>query len=93
MFINIGRGDVITEEDLIKALDSDWISAAILDVFVPEPLPSNSRLWLHPKVGSINLFCRLLTKFENYSYQTQSTDVLLKCYNLPQEVTDAHSTV
>lgn len=55
--MNIGRGDVITEEDLIKALDSDWISAAILDVFNAEPLPSNSRLWLHPKVGSVNLYC------------------------------------
>lgn len=75
VFINIGRGDVITEEDLIKALDADWISAAILDVFIAEPLSSNSRLWFHPKVGSVNLFCRTSCKIicRKISYQTQST--------------------
>ncbi|KAK3893062.1 hypothetical protein Pcinc_003108 [Petrolisthes cinctipes] len=50
VLINIGRGDVIGEGDLIKALDYNWLSAAILDVFNTEPLPSNSELWLHPKV-------------------------------------------
>ncbi|XP_042231327.1 glyoxylate/hydroxypyruvate reductase A-like isoform X2 [Homarus americanus] len=50
VFINVGRGDVISEEDLVKALDSGWISAAILDVFSKEPLPKESLLWQHPKV-------------------------------------------
>ncbi|KAK4324405.1 hypothetical protein Pmani_004965 [Petrolisthes manimaculis] len=50
VLIIIGRGDVIGEGDLIKALDYNWLSAAILDVFNTEPLPSNSKLWLHPKV-------------------------------------------
>ena len=51
VFINIGRGDVISGEDLIKALDAGWLSAAILDVFEKEPLPKESGLWRHPKVG------------------------------------------
>lgn len=51
IFINIGRGDVISVEDLIKALDSGWLSAAILDVFEVEPLPKTNSLWTHPKVG------------------------------------------
>lgn len=50
IFINIGRGDVISEEDLIKALDAGWLSAAILDVFEVEPLPKTNSLWTHPKV-------------------------------------------
>lgn len=51
VFINIGRGDVISEGDLITALDAGWVSAAILDVFEVEPLPKESGLWKHPKVG------------------------------------------
>ncbi|XP_066938406.1 glyoxylate/hydroxypyruvate reductase A-like isoform X2 [Macrobrachium rosenbergii] len=50
VFINIGRGDVISEKDIINSLDVGWISAAILDVFDKEPLPTESPLWKHPKV-------------------------------------------
>lgn len=45
VFINIGRGSVIREADLINALEQKWISAAILDVFEKEPLPKESKLW------------------------------------------------
>lgn len=45
VFINVGRGDVIGEGSLLGALDSQWISAAILDVFEVEPLPEESKLW------------------------------------------------
>ena len=44
-FINIGRGDIITNESLITALQQKWISAAFLDVFEQEPLPPSSPLW------------------------------------------------
>ena len=44
MFHNIGREDVI-KESLLNALDSRWISAAILAVFAVEPLPVESGLW------------------------------------------------
>lgn len=44
-FINIGRGDIIDEGGLIKALDESWIDSALLDVFQEEPLPEDSRLW------------------------------------------------
>lgn len=45
VFINVGRGDVISEDSLLAALDNQWISASILDVFEVEPLPERSRLW------------------------------------------------
>jgi len=48
--INIGRGDVVDEEALIRALDEHWIAGAGLDVFVTEPLPTDSRLWELPNV-------------------------------------------
>jgi phosphoglycerate dehydrogenase-like enzyme len=45
VFLNVGRGDVISEDSLLNALDNKWISAAILDVFEIEPLPRESLLW------------------------------------------------
>ncbi|XP_037044284.1 glyoxylate/hydroxypyruvate reductase A-like [Bradysia coprophila] len=50
VLINVGRGTLISEKDIIKAIDNRWISAAILDVFEIEPLPQNSLLWSHPNV-------------------------------------------
>ena len=45
VFINVGRGDVIDEESLMRALDLGFISGAMLDVFQTEPLPPTSTLW------------------------------------------------
>ncbi|KZC05803.1 PREDICTED: glyoxylate/hydroxypyruvate reductase A-like [Dufourea novaeangliae] len=50
VFINIGRGSVIKEADLLNALQQKWISGAILDVFEKEPLPKDSKLWTLPQV-------------------------------------------
>lgn len=48
--LNIGRGDIINEPVLIKALEEKWIAGAGLDVFTTEPLPVLSRLWELPNV-------------------------------------------
>ncbi|OWZ05787.1 Glyoxylate/hydroxypyruvate reductase A [Phytophthora megakarya] len=50
VFINIGRGDVISEKTIINALNKGWLSRAVLDVFETEPLPEDSELWAHPQV-------------------------------------------
>jgi len=48
--INAGRGELITDADLIDALDKAHITGATLDVFREEPLPSDHPYWQHPKV-------------------------------------------
>jgi glyoxylate/hydroxypyruvate reductase len=50
MLINVGRGKHVVYEDLIRALESGQLSYAALDALWPEPLPSDSPLWLHPKI-------------------------------------------
>jgi phosphoglycerate dehydrogenase-like enzyme len=44
-FINIGRGEILVEEDLIEALNNGEIAGAGLDVFSKEPLDEASPLW------------------------------------------------
>ncbi len=48
--INIGRGGIINEDDLLTLLNDGHIKAAALDVFTQEPLPENNSLWNHPSV-------------------------------------------
>jgi phosphoglycerate dehydrogenase-like enzyme len=50
VIINAGRGKAIHDEDLLEALDSGKVDAAILDVFRTEPLPPEHPYWSHPKV-------------------------------------------
>lgn len=43
--INVARGNVVVESDLVKALQTGAIAGAMLDVFEREPLPQESPLW------------------------------------------------
>lgn len=49
-FINIGRGTLVKEKDLIAALKKKTIAGAGLDVTEVEPLPASSPLWKMPNV-------------------------------------------
>lgn len=50
ILVNIARGGLIEDAELLKALDNGRLETAILDVFHTEPLPEEDFLWSHPQV-------------------------------------------
>ena len=48
--VQVGRGRQMNQEDLLDALESGRLRAAVLDVTEPEPLPKGHPLWSHPQV-------------------------------------------
>jgi phosphoglycerate dehydrogenase-like enzyme len=78
--INIGRGALLEQDALCDLLDSGHLGGAVLDVFVPEPIPTGHRLWttrnlvITPHVAaddpatyarhSLQIFLRNLAAFE-----------------------------
>jgi len=48
--INVARGGVLVERDLVSALQQQTIAGAYLDVFETEPLPTTSAFWEMPQV-------------------------------------------
>ena len=50
ILINIARGALIDDAALQRGLASNKPAHAVLDVFEPEPLPSDNWMWMHPKV-------------------------------------------
>lgn len=45
IFVNLARGSLVVEKDLIDSLEQKRIGGAVLDVFDVEPLEKNSPLW------------------------------------------------
>jgi phosphoglycerate dehydrogenase-like enzyme len=73
--INVGRGKIVHEPSLIKALEENWIAGAYLDCLAVEPLPSDHIFWemdnvfliphdshSSPYIGNriVNIFCENL---------------------------------
>lgn len=48
--INVSRGPLVVQDDLVEVLSSGRLGGAALDVFVDEPLSSASPLWRLPNV-------------------------------------------
>ncbi len=48
--INVARGGLVVDQDLITALDDGHLAGATLDVFREEPLPASHPFWHHPKI-------------------------------------------
>ncbi len=50
ILMNVGRGAVVVESDMLRALAQGNLSRCVLDVFPNEPLNEKSPLWQHPNV-------------------------------------------
>jgi len=50
VLINIARGSIVDEPELVKALQSGHLGGAAVDVAAKEPLPTESPLWDMPNV-------------------------------------------
>jgi glyoxylate/hydroxypyruvate reductase A len=48
--INVGRGGVLDEQDLLRAIAGGRVGHATLDVFAIEPLPQDHPFWTNPRV-------------------------------------------
>eukprot|EP00095_Tigriopus_kingsejongensis_P012493 snap_masked-scaffold3565_size8206-processed-gene-0.2 protein:Tk12493 transcript:snap_masked-scaffold3565_size8206-processed-gene-0.2-mRNA-1 annotation:"hydroxyacid dehydrogenase" len=48
--VNVARGALLNDDDLLQAIDSGHIRGAMLDVFHQEPLASEHRFWAHPSI-------------------------------------------
>lgn len=79
LLVNVARGPVVREVDLVDALEQGTIAGAGLDVTEVEPLPTDSPLWdmphviITPHVGAqssrrvndtTDLFCENLQRFQ-----------------------------
>lgn len=78
LLVNVARGPLVVERDLIAALDAGHLGGAVLDVAEHEPLAETSRLWefenviITPHVGGqsarridrcTDFFCRNLQSY------------------------------
>ncbi len=50
ILLNVGRGNAVVTEDLIRVMTDGHLRAACLDVMDPEPLPEDHPLWTTPRV-------------------------------------------
>lgn len=50
IFLNMGRGDLVKTETILKAARENKVNHIILDVFEEEPLPENSPLWEEDRI-------------------------------------------
>ncbi|KRD64894.1 glyoxylate/hydroxypyruvate reductase A [Ensifer sp. ENS10] len=48
--VHVGRGPQLDHQALLEAIDTGHLSAAVIDVTDPEPLPTGHPLWSHPKI-------------------------------------------
>jgi phosphoglycerate dehydrogenase-like enzyme len=71
--INVGRGKIVDEEALIRALTEGRLGAAGLDVTREEPLPASSPLW-----GLSNVLLTSHVAGETQRYEDSVIDILLE---------------
>ena len=48
--VNVARGRIVVDQDLIALLNEGHLAGAVLDVFRDEPLPAGHPFWHHPRI-------------------------------------------
>jgi glyoxylate/hydroxypyruvate reductase A len=48
--VNVARGDIVVDADLVALLDEGHLGGATLDTFRTEPLPGSHPFWHHPRI-------------------------------------------
>jgi glyoxylate/hydroxypyruvate reductase A len=48
--VNLARGEIVVDADLIALIDAGHLAGATLDVFRTEPLPAAHPFWHHPRI-------------------------------------------
>ena len=72
--VNIGRGGLLDQDALCDALEAGALSGAVLDVFVPEPVPPGHRLWTVPNL----LMTPHVSSDDGQAYNPRSLDVFIR---------------
>ncbi len=72
-FINISRGSVVNEDDLIEKLNDGSLRGASLDVFKQEPLSSDSPLW-----DAANIIITPHNSYLSDAYRNRVFEVIFK---------------
>lgn len=75
ILVNIARGPVLVESELVRALESGPVAFAALDVFTTEPLPDDSPFW-----GMENVLVSPHSGSTSTSENGKITDIF--CHNL-----------
>ena len=48
--VNVARGGIVVEDDLLALVNDGHLAGAALDVFATEPLPADSPFWCHERI-------------------------------------------
>lgn len=80
LLINMGRGSIVVESDLVKALNLNIIKGACIDVFEQEPIPHD-----HPYYSIINKSKILLSPHVAWSAIEARTKLMKTIFNYVDE--------
>lgn len=69
IFMNIGRGSTVNQDDLLEALREEQIALAILDVFEEEPLPVDHPFWEMPQVTVTPHLSAISPKYQHRAFE------------------------
>ncbi|WP_394174876.1 2-hydroxyacid dehydrogenase [Thalassotalea litorea] len=82
LFINVGRGNSVVEEDLYQALQHGVIQSACLDVFKTEPLPQEHPFWglpnlvITPHIAAVTRQQNIISQIVEHYKKLQSGQTL-----------------